>query len=355
MLRRLPLLAVVLLAACGPAVAPREEGVLPVEAMIVERAPFQPTLLLTGVTAPAATAEMVAPASGLITYPPRFPAGLITGATVVKGEWLATIDSLERRRELALARVAASSAAAELARMERAHALGVSPEVAVARARNDFEVAKARRASAEREATALVVRATAPGRLVVAAPVPPGSEVRAQQTLARIAAAGPLRIEALAAASDLGRLQPGLRIRLFAPGTTTEVGGGELRAVAPLVDASGTVAVVAEGTGDRLPAAGEGIDLEVMLAPHARAITVPEEAVVVTDAGSAVFVLQGGGTQLHARRRVVRTGDRSAGRIEILDGLAPGDRIAVSGVASLRHDAAVSVVAPASAGGGGVH
>ena len=37
-----------------------------------------------------------------------------------------------------------------------------------------------------------------------------------------------------------------------------------------------------------------------------------------------------------ARRRPVKTGQASGGRLEILEGLEPGDRIAVAGVSFLR-------------------
>ena len=68
------------------------------------------------------------------------------------------------------------------------------------------------------------------------------------------------------------------------------------------------------------------------------ALTVPAQAVVVTPSGaSTVFVVVEG----KAIRRTVRPGDEDGGRIQILSGLDPGDRVIVSGQEKLQDGAEV--------------
>jgi Cu(I)/Ag(I) efflux system membrane fusion protein len=69
------------------------------------------------------------------------------------------------------------------------------------------------------------------------------------------------------------------------------------------------------------------VDVELEL-PYASAITVPSEAVVASGMRSTVYVEQPAGV---FEPRAVKTGRRFADRVQILEGLTPGEHIAVSG------------------------
>jgi multidrug efflux pump subunit AcrA (membrane-fusion protein) len=106
------------------------------------------------------------------------------------------------------------------------------------------------------------------------------------------------------------------------------------------------VAVVAEVTeGAGLPAPGEGVEVMVELDRRDQTLTVPEEALVMSEGGAAVYVDQGG----VARRRPVTTGGRAAGRVEVTGGLAPGDKVVVDGAALLSEGAKVTPIEEATA------
>ncbi len=319
------------LSACSPAPAdvPDEPPAAPVRLETVKWEPFQPTLALLGVVQPSGFGEVTIPVSGRLDYPGRFAGGLVTGAAVREGEVLARISSHDSEAELAEARLRLELTSSELARHQRAFDSGVEAASVLASYKAEAELARSRLEAAQGRAGRLSLRSPVSGRLIVDLRIPPDSEVTSGTVLARVAAGGSLKVEGRAAAADRGRLRPGLVVR-FAGG-----GVGVIREVSPVVEAGGTVPLLVEVTDpEGLPAPGEGVELNVELDLRPQALTVPEEALVVSEGGSAVFVAerkQG----LVARRKTVETGARGGGRIEVVRGLNPGERLVVSGASML--------------------
>ncbi len=331
----------------------RRAAAIPVTVEVVRPAPFQATLTLLGTVRPAETLALVAVKGGTVAYPPRFAAGWRTGEEVAAAEPLATFENEAARLALAEARLGAESAAAELERTRRGFDAGIVAQAELASREVTARVARERLKSAEREATRLSLTAPRRGRLVVTKAFPPGTDVTAGTVLGELAGNGPPHVEGVAAAAERSSLLAGLTVRFVRPGTETPAGAGTLREVASVVDPSGTVRVVASVSDTHgLPAPGEGVELRVELAPRADALTVPEEALVPGSSGTGVFLVERANGTV-ARRVPVETGGRSNGRVEVTRGIADGDRIAVSGVATLVDGAAVVEVVetPAAAKG----
>jgi RND family efflux transporter MFP subunit len=333
--------ALLALTACRPAVEPPEEpSPLPVKLEKVARAPFQPTLVLLGVVRPAQEAEVVLPSSGRLRYPDRFRAGLSSGVAVRAGEVLARLVNTDTESGLAEAKLRLAAASSELARYQRAFDLGIASAAQLASYKAEADLANQRLTAARQKHGTLDLRSPVSGWLLVQRQLPEG-EVQAGTVLARVAAGGPPRVEARAAAGDRARLHPGLGVRFVLPGTPGAAGRGVLREISPELEAGGTAPVVAEATaGAGLPSSGEGVEVHVELDPRPDALTVPEEALVVSEGGSALYVVEGGA----ARRRPVVTGARGEGRIEVVSGLAAGDKVVVSGAALLSDGVRVEAV-----------
>jgi membrane fusion protein (multidrug efflux system) len=217
---------------------------------------------------------------------------------------------------------------------------GVLARAQLDRAEVEDELARERVQSSAREITVHEIRSPIAGRLVVAVPLPDGSQVAPLARIATVVGGGRLRVEMQVPAGDLPKLAPGMAVRFLAPDGGEELGTGALREIAPVAGTAGTARAEAEVTDDRgLPVPGAGVDVEVLLAPRPNALLVPEEALVAIDGGSAAYRLEPSGDRFRARLVAVRTGERSGGQVEILEGLAESDRIAVGGVALL-HDGA---------------
>ena len=82
----------------------------------------------------------------------------------------------------------------------------------------------------------------------------------------------------------------------------------------------------------------------VLTRQEAQAAFVPAEAVAYVVGISKVFVVADG----RAAERQVKTGPREGGRVEILDGVKPGDVVATSGLGQLYDGAPVVVITPAA-------
>ncbi len=319
---------------CRPPESRRPEPAkVPVSSEVLEAAPFRARLTLLGKTEPAARLELRSPATGRVRYPPRFAGGLRTGERVAAGELLFEIDNDDIRLRLAEAELAARLANSELERARLGVEGGFLPVAQLTQREIDAELASERLASARLQAERLRFTAPAGGVLRVERTLPPGTELgRADMLMAELAGDGLPRVEAWGAAADLERLRPGLAVECLSPGTEKVVGRGELREVAREVDRAGTlrlVAAVSEDLGMPLP--GEGVEVAVLLDAHPDAITLPQEALVVDGGVASVFVLEPSGTGYRARRRLVVPGSWSDGRIEVLDGLQAGERVAVRG------------------------
>lgn len=340
----LPLTAALLAAACAQSGGEvPQEAVLPVRAARLARSPFQPTLRLLGRVSPSATAEITAPSDGRLRYAPRFAAGPASGMQVAAGELLAVVATPAPEQRLREAEIAARGAERELARARKAVEEGVLARAQLDRAEVDDEMARERVKSSAREITVHEIRSPIAGRLVVPAPLPNGSQVAPLARVATVVGGGRLRVEMQVPAGDLPKLAPGMAVRFLAPGGGEEIGRGTLREVAPVADTAGTARAEADVSDDRgLPVPGAGVDVELLLAPRPSALLVPEEALVATDGGSAAYRLEPKGDQFRARLVAVRTGERSGGQVEILEGLSESDRIAVGGVALL-HDGATVI------------
>jgi membrane fusion protein (multidrug efflux system) len=219
----------------------------------------------------------------------------------------------------------------------------------VVRYREAAAVARQELATAHQASARLVVRSPLAGRLAVDRPLAPGSEIEAATPLARVVTVGGGRVEAFGAASDRTVLTPALPVRVLAAGGDRVLATGTLSEVSPELDAGGAlrvVASVADGAG--LPAVGEGVEVEVSLGEHPRALVVPSRAVVVGEGDTVVFVVERQ-RGLVARRRAVQTGLGGGGVVEILDGLHEGDRVVVDGAGTVADG---SPVAETSTGGG---
>jgi HlyD family secretion protein len=84
---------------------------------------------------------------------------------------------------------------------------------------------------------------------------------------------------------------------------------------------------------------GQSLDAQLTLGEPVPALLLPSGAFVADSGGAWVFVVDGD----HARRREIRIGRRSSAQVEVLAGLAPGERVIVSGYAAFGKSTTLSI------------
>src|SRR5579859_1829814 len=151
--------------------------------------------------------------------------------------------------------------------------------------------------------------------------------------LFRIVRDGILELDANVPDRLLARCAPGQRVRLAATGSDGQPIFGTVRAVAPLVDPTTRMGIA----HIRFPIeaklhAGMFVSGDLMFEER-DTVAVPESSVLVKDGKPVVFALADGNL---VTEKPVETGLRMDGRVAILKGLDPGDKIVHAGAGFLK-------------------
>jgi membrane fusion protein (multidrug efflux system) len=88
---------------------------------------------------------------------------------------------------------------------------------------------------------------------------------------------------------------------------------------------------------DRLLRPGMFSSVKVLLGGDEEVLTIPRTAVTYNPYGDSVFVVFDRDGQLVVQRRQVQTGEARGGRVEVISGLEPGDRVVSAGQVKLRN------------------
>lgn len=264
------------------------------------------------------------------------------GDRVAAGALLAQLDGRESEAQLARAQAVLESAAAKFVRDSQLHERTIVTDAefdasrsAYTVARSDVQLWETRRA---------FTRIVAPSAgMVTAKQIEAGSAVTPNQRLFDIADLSTLVVRVQLSELDVVHLARGatVAVRLDAyPDARLE---GRVRRIFPSADPASRLVPVEVALGAR-PA---GVDarpgflarVEFALDRRSRALAVPASAVGVTTAGPFVYVVQDD----TLAQKGVTLGVTVEGWVEVMDGVAEGERVVVSGHTNLRPGARVRV------------
>jgi HlyD family secretion protein len=226
------------------------------------------------------------------------------------------IDETDRAVRIATAQLAAATANVEANARD-------GTETAQARLRVDEARAAVGLAQARLAQTRIV--APADGRVVSRA-VDPGQIVQPGRTLFSFAAAGPTQLIGQADEKFLSQLAIGQPARVLADAFPTQPFEARVLRIAPGVDAArGTVEVRFELVGTPAFPLREDMTLsmQVTTGRRERTVTLPAPAVLGAGAEARVRRIEDG----RVVERPLRIGLRTLERVEVIEGLAPGDAV----------------------------
>lgn len=259
------------------------------------------------------------------------------GDPVKAGETLALVSSNDAAQIAADRRSAAAKstlAQQTLAREKSLFDQGITPRAEYEQALAEAEAAKADAARASIAASNAGVTSDGRGTAVIspisgrvtASTASLGAFVQPETELFRVSDPSKTEVQVSIGATDAARVSPG--DRAIVDSGDGQVIEGTVRSVTPALDPqSRTATSIVDVAGAQI-VPGRSVRVRLFLSGASTggtaAIVVPEEAVQAVDSKDVVFVRTADGF----KPQPVVTGQRSAGRIEIVSGLASGVSIA---------------------------
>lgn len=275
------------------------------------------------------------------------------GAAVHKGDLLARIDDADHRlaRQLAEADIARLQALIRARRLQVERLRKLRSQQSVDQSRLDdaeaqlgatqaqLQGAKLRLAQARRNLDRCRIVSPVDGR-VTERRVSVGDYLKPGAVVFRVTDTVHLQARLPFPQALAPRFAIGQAVRLTTPFADGEAIEGRVTAIDPEIDAASLaihLLVDIDDPGRWKP--GASIAASVVVAEHRDAVVVAEGVVVRRPAGLVVYRIDGD----RAREQRVETGVVDRGEVEILSGLAPGDRVALDGAAYLNDGARVVI------------
>ena len=269
------------------------------------------------------------------------------GSFVRRGQVVAVLQQGQEAAQLAEVQARARQAEQQLGRISQLKDRGFAT-----RADYDVQVAAAAAARAQGQQ----VRAQI-GERVITAPfsgwvslrnISAGAVVNQGTPIATISDVSTIKLDFPVPETVLATIRPGQTIDAVSAAYPDQPFRGVIHTIDPVVDpATRSVTVRARiPNPDRRLRPGMMLRVGIETAPR-NSLSVPELAIVGEGERRYVFVLDGN----KAKRVEVRTGLRFGGRVEILAGLQPGQRVVTEGVVKVADNMTVRVAGAANANG----
>jgi RND family efflux transporter MFP subunit len=288
-----------------------------------------------------------------------------TGQRVRQGDLLAEIDpgdtQLQNRADEADVRRLEALALQQDRLLERQQTLvakgflskNAGDDVAAQRAAVNEQLAGSRaRAENSRRAVGKT-RVLAPiDAMVEVQIVAPGDYVKVGDPLFQLVSPKKLRAHLPFPEMAATRIARGQQVRLTTPAVPGKVFETTIHDIRPgIVEGSRTLDVLADvDNSEGLLRGGGTVNATVRIAAKSTAMTVPEQSVVLRPAGKVVYVIADSDGKKIAQQKVIKAGAKRGGRIEILDGLAGGETVALDGAGFLTNNALVMIKEAAKPG-----
>ncbi len=279
------------------------------------------------------------------------------GQHVRRGDVLFELDDSVPRAELAQAEAQLALARSNYERTRDLAQQRFVSESAEDQAASALKVQDSARALAQTKLSKSTIRAPFDGALGVRA-VAVGDYVKEGQDLVAIQDTATVKVEFRVPERYLGSVRAGQRVDIETDAIAQRKFAARVEFIDPKIDSNARSVMVRGRVANADGALRPGMFARVRLVfeQRARALTVPEEAIVLAAAGPGgsrnfVYRVVGEGDAARAVRTEVETGLRRDALVEIRKGLSAADRVVTAGQIKLRGDSvAVRVRAAPGAG-----
>jgi membrane fusion protein (multidrug efflux system) len=254
------------------------------------------------------------------------------GSYVRAGQTIAVLAQGQETAELSEAQARAREAQQQLRRIEQLRERGFATASSLDTQAAVAAQARAQAAGAEASIGDRVIRAPFSGWVSLRT-ISPGAVVSAGTEIATISDISSVKLDFPVPETVLAVLQPGLTIQAVSAAYPDQPFRGQIATIDPVIDPNSRAVTVRARLPNPDRKLKPGMLLTVSIETQPRmGLSVPELAVVGEGDRRFVYIV---GADGKAKRTEVRTGLRSGGRIEILEGLRPGQKVVTEGVVKL--------------------
>lgn len=315
-----------------------------VTATTAEPATWQPTISAVGSLEAVRGVDITAETTGKIV-----DITVDDGAEVREGQRVVRLDADALSAELRGARAEASLAEIQRDRQRQLREKNAVSQSDFDRAESQLEQARARVDDVRAQLDQKTIEAPFAGRLGIIE-VDVGQYVRPGDPLVTLQTLDPISVDFTVPQQELSRIEVDQNLIVRADAFGGRPFEGRIVAISPKVNQqTRNVAVrgrLANPEGRLRP--GMFVDVAVELPQQEDVITLPQTAITYNPYGNSVFLINetttgDGGTELVVERTFVKTGATRGDQVQILQGVAEGDRVVTSGQLKLRNGSKVTI------------
>lgn len=309
-----------------------EERPSPVLVVTVERGTIQGQIRAASTIEAELQVTVHAESTGRITS-----LSLEEGDAVEEGDTLARIRRDAQSLGFERAETSLADVEREFERVEKLFKQGIASQSEYDQAKSNVDAAKLDIKDRRRDLSNTVLKAPFDG-VVTRRFVTEGGFVASGAQVFEITDFKTLVARVYVPEKELDRIAVGQPADIVGKAAKNRQGIGEVRRIAPIVDATTGTVKVTIGLPDSLAGGATGFlpgmyaEVTLTTEVHADIPVVPKPALVHEDEQTFVFIVEGD----HAKRQLIEVGLADDDFVEVVSGLEAGDRIIVAGQAGLK-------------------
>ena len=316
---------------------------VPVVVEKIKRGPIAKFISTTGTLRSIKEEAVIAEVQGVLNLAKTNGTVLHAGTKVEKDRLLAEIDNQEYVLEVRVEsqKLAMQNADRELKKQEALFKEGGVTEKELEVARKSALDARLNYEAAELKADKLKLRAPISGFITNLQANFDGIQVQRGFQLCKIMDYTTTFVQVNLPNSDLGQIQAGQKVNVTNYALEGETFEGRVTAIEPTIDAqTRTFAATVQIENPKLRLRpGMFVKADIIIEDHPDAVIIPKSALQTREGLPITFVVEG----VSAHLREVVTGIETKEEIEILEGLAEGERLVVKGHETLRDKSKVRI------------
>ncbi len=266
------------------------------------------------------------------------------GQRVEAGAVLATLSRTEEEALLVEAKANVAEAEKQFERSKQLAVGGAAAAAQLDESRRVYDTARARQVALESRLAELVIEAPFSG-VVGLRNISVGALVRPGDLITTLDKDDVMNLDFSVPATFIESIQPGMRVEAKTRSFRAKTFSGEVRSIDSRIDpVTRSVVVRAEiPNPERILKPGLLMTVELTANPR-QAVMIPEGTLLPARGENSVFIAEQADAGLKARKRSIAIGTRDAGRVEVVSGVAAGERVVLDGGFKLIDGADVRIV-----------